>query len=83
MKQKIKKLSYIIPLKSSLFKSGTIEVSAFDIPGQSQKDAGAISIKVSVNEALRDSIQNKQSIIIPKKQIKTLRKILKKISKKL
>lgn len=78
MKQKIKKLSYKIPLKSSLFKKGSIEVSTFDIPGQSGKDKGAISIKVSVDDTLRDTTQNEQFIMIPRKQIKALRKALKK-----
>ncbi|WP_299546158.1 hypothetical protein [uncultured Helicobacter sp.] len=83
MKQKIKKLSYTIPLKSSLFKKGVIEVSTFNIPGQSGKDAGAVCIKVSVDDTLRDTIQNEQSIMIPKKQVKALRKALKKINKNL
>ncbi|MCI5968837.1 hypothetical protein [Helicobacter sp.] len=83
MRQKIKKLSYTIPLKSSLLKKGTIEVSAFDLPNQDSKDTGAVTIKVNVNDTLRDATQNEQSIMIPKKRIKALRKALKKISKKL
>ncbi|TLD81228.1 hypothetical protein LS70_008025 [Helicobacter sp. MIT 11-5569] len=82
MKQKIKKLSYTIPLKSNLFKKGSIEVSTFDIPGQKDKNMGAVSIKIKVDEALRDATKNENSIMIPRRQIKALRKALKKIQKK-
>lgn len=84
MKQKIKKLSYKIPLKSSLVESGYIEVSTFDIPvSQKKSNQGGICIKVKVDDNIKGVEQTEESIMIPRRQIKTLRKALKKISKKI
>ena len=82
MKQKIKKLSYKIPLKGKYFKNGNIEVPTFDIPGRYSQEPDIISIKVRVDDnILRDNSLDEQTIWIPKQRIKALRKALKKILK--
>ncbi|MBX7491011.1 hypothetical protein [Helicobacter turcicus] len=85
MKQKIKKFSYKIPLKSSLIESGYIEVSTFDIPNVDEKkdNQGGVCIKVKVDDNIKGIEQTEESIVIPRRQIKTLRKALKKISRKI
>ena len=63
MKQKIKKLSYTIPLKGEYFKNGSIEVSAFDIPGRYNQEPDIVSIKVKIDDnALRDASLDEQTI---------------------
>ncbi len=81
MKQKIKKLIYTIPLESDYVHSGSIVVSAFDIPGNQKKGAGGVSIKVQTSDNSKDIAHTEASIVIPRRQVKQLRKALKKICK--
>lgn len=82
MKQKIKKVSYTIPLRGELVKNGSIIVSSFDIPNKKDKKYQAVSIAVELeSEDTQDSMPNKWEIVVPRSQVKELRKALKKVCK--
>lgn len=83
MKQKIKKVTYTIPLRGELVENGSITVSSFDIPNKKDKKYQAVSIAVELcgNNDSSDSTPTQWKIVIPKKQVKELRKALKKVSK--
>ncbi|TLD89167.1 hypothetical protein [Helicobacter sp. MIT 05-5294] len=82
MKQKIKKVAYTIPLRGDLVKNGNIIVSSFDIPNKKDKKYQVVSIAVKLEDNdSKDSTSAEWKVFVPRKQIKELRKALKKVSK--
>ncbi|WP_416826202.1 hypothetical protein [Helicobacter ganmani] len=79
MKQRIKKVTYTIPLRGDLAKNGNIIVSSFDIPSKKDKKHQAVSIMVELEDTSDSPAQ--WEVIIPRKQVKKLRKALKKVCK--
>ncbi|MDE5925823.1 MAG: hypothetical protein K2N75_02785 [Helicobacter sp.] len=79
MKQRIKKVTYTIPLRGDLVKNGNIVVSSFDIPSKKDKKYQAVSIVVGLEDTSDSPTQ--WEVIIPRKQVKQLRKALKKVCK--
>ncbi len=81
MKQKIKKVTYTVPLRGDLVKNGNIIVSSFDIPNKRDKKYQVVSIAVELEVDTRDSTPTQWKVFIPRKQVKELRKALKKVCK--
>lgn len=82
MKQKIKKVAYTIPLCGDLVKNGNIIVSSFEIPDKKDKKYQAVSIAVELeNREDKDLTPTQWKVVIPRRQVKELRKALKKVCK--
>lgn len=81
MKQKIKRISYTIPLRGDLVKNGNIIVASFDIPNKKDKKYQAVSIVVELKDEEAENSPTQWKVVIPRKQVKELRKALKKVCK--